>query len=154
MADIFQKLGASLKTTLKAATEQTQKSVDQTVYRTELLSKKNDLKNLYQQLGKQVYEEAQVDEQYVVDELFYTRITALLKEIDVLEDKIKDIVNTQKDSFDAYKREVKTAWSEEMQEQSKPDTDEDGVQIMKICENCQVGNHVEATYCINCGEKF
>ncbi|WP_069999472.1 zinc ribbon domain-containing protein [Cellulosilyticum sp. I15G10I2] len=154
MGDIFTKVTESIKTTIKEATEQTQKSVDQTVYRTELISKKGELKKLYQQLGLAVYEEFKEGEPDTPHRALYIKINALLKEIEVLENKVEDIVNSQKDSFDTYKREVKTKWNENMANEVKPKPGEDGFEVMKICDECQRGNHVEASYCINCGHKF
>ena len=55
MADVLSKLGESLKTTLKEATEQTQKSVDQVGCRTDLLNKRNELKKLFESLGEAQY---------------------------------------------------------------------------------------------------
>ena len=52
MSDVFSRLGESLKSTIKEATEQTQKSVDQVTCRTELLNKKAELKRLYTTLGE------------------------------------------------------------------------------------------------------
>ncbi len=154
MGDIFTKLGESIKTTFKEATEQTQKSVDQTVYRTELISKKGELKKLYQQLGIAVYEDYKEEKQGAEYEALYKKISSFLKEIELIEDKVEEIVNSQKDSFDTYKREVKTTWNENMAAEARPQPGPDGVEVMKICNQCNTGNHVEASYCISCGHKF
>lgn len=154
MADIFTKLGESIKTTVKEATEQTQKSIDQTIYRKELLEKKSELKGLYQQLGEAQYESYIENKQNISLTPFYTQITALLKEINKLQDQVKEIVNSQKDSFDTYKREVKTTWNENMAQEARPEKGEDGLEVMKICSECNTGNNVEASYCINCGKNF
>lgn len=154
MADVFSKLGESIKTTLKEATAQTQKSVDQTVYRTELLSKKNELKKAYQQLGEAQYEAYIHNTEEEVPASLYTKIETMIKEITQIERQVEDIVTTQKDSFDTFKRTVKTTWDENMSKQSRPEKGEDGVEIMKICSHCNVGNNINASYCISCGNKF
>lgn len=154
MADLFKKIGDSFKTTFKEAAEQTQQSVDQTVYRTELISKKSDLKKAYQQLGLAKYEDYISGSQDTDYAPLYNKVASLKKEIEILEKKVRDIINSQKDSFDTYKREVRTTWNDKMASEPKPEKGPDGVEIMKICDRCNTGNHIEAAYCINCGHKF
>lgn len=157
MADVLGKLGESLKSTLKEATEQTQKSVDQVGCRTDLLNKRNEVKKLYETLGKiqyKLYMDHSTDTEDR-DEL-YTKITKVKSEIAEIEKKLEDIVNAQKSSFDSYKRKVKTAWDEmtkeEKQDNVSPESDD--VEILKICPVCNTGNHEHAAYCIKCGNKF
>ena len=154
MGDIFTKLGESIKTTVKEAGMQTQKSIDQTVCRKEIIEKKSELKKLYQQLGETNYECYIENKPDTSSSLLYTNITSLLKEIDKLQEQVDDIVNLQRDSFDTYKREVKTTWNENMAKEARPQPGTDGVEVMKICDHCNTGNNVEATFCINCGNKF
>lgn len=154
MKDIFDKLGESIKSTVKEAAEQTQKSVDQTVYRTELMNKKNELKRLYQELGMAKYEDYAEGNDDSAHRLIYSKIDSLRKEVDEIEKQVQDIISSQKDSFHTYKREVKTTWNDNMAKEVKPEPGPDGVEVMKICKECNTGNHVEASYCINCGNKF
>ncbi|MDF2877662.1 MAG: hypothetical protein K0S30_758 [Clostridia bacterium] len=154
MGDVFTKLGESIKSTFKEATTQTQKSVDQTVYRTELLSKKNELKKAYQQLGEAQYEVHVHNAEEEIPVSLYTKIEVITKEIAQIEKQVGEIVTTQKDSFDTFKRTVKTTWDENMAKQTRPEKGEDGVEIMKICSHCNVGNNISASYCISCGNKF
>ncbi|PHV69821.1 hypothetical protein CS063_13985 [Sporanaerobium hydrogeniformans] len=154
MKDIFTKIGESITSTVKEMGEQTQKSFDQTVYRTELLGLKNDLKKLYQKLGEEQYTAYIQGDESKVQTVLYNQITNLIHEIEKREKIINDIVSNQKDSFDSYKRDVKTTWDENMAAAQKPEKNKEGFEVMKICENCNTGNHVDATYCIYCGEKF
>jgi DNA phosphorothioation-dependent restriction protein DptG len=154
MKDILNKLEESIKSTVKEAMVQSQKSVDQTVCRTELISKNNELKKLYQQLGMAKYENRTGGNEEAIHAPLYSKIDSLIKEINEIEKEVKDIVNTQKDSFDTYKRKVKTTWNENMAKEVKPEPGPDGVEIMKICDYCNTGNHVEASFCISCGKKI
>ena len=112
MTDVFSKLGESLKSTIKEATQQTQKSVDQVTCRTDLLNKRSELKRLYEALGEVQYKAYIENEDNVERNVLYSKITTLKSEIQNLEEKLEKIVNTQKSSFDSYKRKVKTAWEE------------------------------------------
>ncbi len=154
MKDLFTKIGESITTTVKEMGAQTQKSFDQTVYRTELMSLKNELKKLYQKLGEAQYTAYINNEENEAQTVIYNQITTLLNDINKKEKDIDNIVNTQKDSFDSYKKDVRTTWNENMAEAKKPEKGEDGYEVMKICEDCNTGNHVDATYCIYCGHKF
>lgn len=154
MKDILNKLEESIKSTAKEAAEQTQKSVDQAVYRTELVSKKSELKKLYMQLGMAKYEDYSAGSEDAKNMPLYLKIDALRKEIEDREAQVEDIVRNQKDSFDTFKRNVKTTWNEEMAKESKPEAGPDGVEVMKICHYCNAGNHVQADFCISCGNKF
>ena len=72
-----------------------------------------------------------------------------------LEEKIDHVVTEQKDSYDSFKRDVRTTWNEEMGDQPfEPTRDENGIQILKFCDKCDIGNPIDATYCVNCGEKL
>lgn len=154
MKDLIGKLGESIKNTCKEAVDQTQKTVDQTKYRTEIMSLKTELKKHYQKLGEQYYEQYMGYSKEPCSIPTCNRITALHREIERLEKQIDQVVNIQKDSFDAYKREVKTAWHEEMQKTGFSVKDENGVELLKFCPKCDVGNDPRAVYCINCGNKF
>lgn len=156
MADVLSKLGESLKSTLKEATEQTQKSVDQVACRTDLLNKRNELKKLFEALGEIQYKVHIEDEDNVEKNILYSKITTLKTEIANLEKKLEDIVNMQKSSFGSYKRKVKTTWEEENVTFSKTDDffKEDDVEVLKACPVCNTGNHEHAAYCIKCGNKF
>lgn len=160
MSDVFSKLGESLKSTIKEATQQTQKSVDQVTCRTDLLNKRSELKRLYEALGEVQYKAYIENEDNVERNVLYSKITNLKAEIQKLEEKLEEIVNTQKSSFDNYKRKVKTAWEEE-EKQTKADgfsaedlAADDGIEILKVCPVCNTGNHEYAAYCIKCGNKF
>lgn len=154
MADVFSKLGESIKNTIKEATEQTQKSVDQVTCRTELLNKRSELKRLYTTLGEVQYKAYIENEDNVERNVLYSKITNLKAEITELEQKLEEIVNMQKSSFDSYKRKVKTAWEEEEMNHPSEQEEEDGIEILKVCPICNTGNHEHAAYCIKCGNKF
>lgn len=154
MQDIFNKLGESIKTTFKEATGQTQKTVDQTIYRTEILTLKNELKKAYQEIGIAEYEAHILEQEHGTNQVLYNRVESLLKQIQEIEEEINTIVDIQKDSFDSYKREVKTKWNETMAKEKHPQKGEDGVEVMKFCSHCNAGNAVEANYCISCGKQF
>ena len=96
MADVFSKLGESIKKTIKQATEQTQKSVDQVSCRTELLNKKNELKKLYTTLGEIQYKAYIENEDNVERNVLYSKITNIKAEITELEQKLEEIVTNQK----------------------------------------------------------
>lgn len=118
------------------------------------MSKKNELKKLYQDLGQEVYEHSKTEQLDEVYNDLQGRIDSLIKEIAEIEQTIDSIVNDQKDSFSSYKREVRKTWNENMAKEERPEPGPDGVEIMKICDHCNTGNHVKAIYCINCGHKF
>lgn len=158
MADILGKIGESLKSTLKEATQQTQKSVDQVAYRTDIITKKNELKKLYQMLGEMQYKAHEEGEESPEQNVLYTKISFLKKDIEEAENKINDLVQTQKESFDSYKEGVKTAWndivSDVVKTEDETDEEEDAEAVLKICPECHTGNHKHAAYCIRCGKKF
>lgn len=156
MVDVLSKLGESLKTTLKEATQQTQKSVDQVTFRTELLNKRSELKRLYEVLGEIQYKVYLENEESAERNVLYSKITRLKAEITDIEQKLEEIVNKQKSSFDSYKRKVKTTWQEDGDQTVRRDdlTQEDGIEILKVCPVCNTGNHEHAAYCIKCGNKF
>lgn len=167
MADIFSKLGDSLKNTIKEAAHQTQKSVDQATLRTEILTKKNDLKKLYLELGKKHYEIYKSGAEEEVPSELYDKITKLSSEIDENEQKLDSVLNEQKDSFNNFKNDMKSQWAEgctekseedivdtECQEEDQDKDESKEVEVMKICELCNTGNHIHAAYCSHCGNKF
>ena len=154
MSDVFSKLGDSLKSTLKVATEQTQKSVDQVACRTDLMNKRNELKRLFTSLGEAQYKcyVEQVDSEE--RDNLYAKIDTLKLQIADVEKRLGEIVTKQKCSLDSYKREVKSTWNEPQTKEEKADLEEDGIEILKICPVCNTGNHEYAAYCIKCGNKF
>lgn len=156
MVDVLSKLGESLKTTLKEATQQTQKSVDQVTFRTELLNKRSELKRLYEALGEVQYKVYMENEESAEINILYSKITHLKAEIIDIEQKLEEIVNRQKSSFDSYKRKVKTTWQEDEEQTIKRDdrSQDDDIEILKVCPVCNTGNHEHAAYCIKCGNKF
>lgn len=154
MKDLIGKLGESIKNTCKEAVDQTQKTVDQTKYRSEIASLKGDVKKLYQRLGQEYYHNTINNKDEPCSIPTCNRITSILREIERLEKRIDTVVTTQKDSFDSYKREVRTMWNEEMEKAGFVQRDENGVEILKFCLKCDIGNAHNAVYCINCGNKF
>ncbi len=155
MADIFSKLGDSIKTTIKEAVDQTQKSVDQATIRTELIAKKNELKKLYQTLGESHYKAYTTGESDETQGAIYEKITEIVKDIEEAEKKLEDIVNTQKTSFSTFKEDVKSKWSETQEKAATEESQQtENVKVMKVCPVCNTGNNIHAAYCIHCGNKF
>ncbi len=154
MADVFSKLGESIKTTLKVATEQTQQSMDQVSSRTEILNKRNELKKLFTKLGEIQYKCHIDGEENIERDVLYTKITELKDEIQKLEDHLSEVITAQKSSLDNYKRQVKSTWNEPSTEEKKDDLEEDEIEVLKVCPVCKTGNHEYAAYCIKCGNKF
>lgn len=154
MKEIMDKLTQSIKSSCKEVADQTQKTVDQTKYRKEMIELKSEIKKLYQKLGEQYYTYYMEEETEKKASPICNRITVLLKEIDRLETKIEEVIKNQKDSFDAYKRDVKQTWDEEETVFTEVKRDENGIKILKFCKSCNIGNNVDAQYCINCGKKF
>ncbi|WP_054741788.1 hypothetical protein [Cellulosilyticum ruminicola] len=156
MADIFSKLGDSIKTTIKQAVGQTQKSVDQASIRTDLLTKKSELKKLYQALGESHYKAYAMGETDETQGAIYEKITELVKDIAEAEKRLEDIVTTQKTSFSTFKEDVKTTWNEPTvgAQKNEEETQNDNVKVMKVCPVCNTGNNIHAAYCIHCGNKF
>ena len=180
MADVFSKLTDSLKSTIKAAGQQTQMSVGQVSGRTEIINKKNDLKRLFMLLGQAQYK-CYLEECISVERnSLYSEIDELRNQIIVLEKKLNEASTAQKDSFDNFKQEVKNTWNEpsikddifndEMfspdykPKNTVPKTDEfmsrqssklnEQDDILVICPVCHVENHDYATYCMKCGNKL
>jgi ribosomal protein L40E len=149
MKDIFDKLSDNILSTCKEVVGQTQKTADQAKYRAEMASLKMELKKLYQNFGKAAYEELMQSDKISPNYTLCNKITRVLQDIDSLQKKIDDVVSHQKDSFDAYKRDVKGAWYDEATHTTFTRT-EDGVEILKICPHCNVGNPHDAITCINC----
>ncbi|MGL4798367.1 MAG: hypothetical protein ACRDDX_01775 [Cellulosilyticaceae bacterium] len=154
MKDLFGKIGDSIKNTCKEAIDQTHKTVDQTRYRTEIVSLKNEVKKLYQKLGEEQYELFMKEQTEMPHAPTCNRITALLTQIHDLEQRVGDVVDGQKDSFDAFKRDVKKTWNEDAEQYGEIKRDENGIKMLKFCQHCDIGNAVDAEYCINCGEKL
>lgn len=154
MADIFSKLGDSIKTTIKEAVDQTQKSVDQASIRTDLVAKKNELKKLYQTLGESHYKAYTTGESDETQGAIYEKITELVKDIEEAEKKLEDIVSTQKTSFNSFKEGVKSTWNEPQVKPAEEAKQADNVKVMKVCPVCNTGNNIHAAYCIHCGNKF
>ncbi len=182
MADVFSKLGDSLKSTLKVAGAQTQKSVDQVSIRTELMNKNNQLKKLFMLLGEAQYkcylEEAESFERNTL----YSKIDSVKVQISKLEKTLEDITKAQKDSLDAFKEEVKSTWNDvdfndifkednvhqdpnaelfkaninKSDDSVKPEVkiEVDKEEVVVVCPVCHTANHDYASYCIKCGNKI
>lgn len=138
-----------LSDTIKEVKVQAQKSASQVSYRMDLLNKRSDLKKLYEALGKVQYQIYQGEEESVERDILYSKITDLKKEIEAIETKLEEVINTQKNSFDQYKRTVKRTKDNE-----KTDDPYENVEILKVCPICNTGNYEHAAYCIKCGNKF
>lgn len=154
MKDLIDKLSESILSTCKEAVDQTYKTVDQTKYRTDILTLKSELKKLYQKLGEEYYNNYMKDSQEPCSVPTCNRITAIHKEINRLEEVLNSVMSTQKDSFEAYKRDVRSTWNEDLQRNGFVQKDENGVEILKFCPKCSIGNPQSAGYCVNCGNKF
>ncbi|MHC1748487.1 MAG: hypothetical protein AB9856_08915 [Cellulosilyticaceae bacterium] len=154
MKELLGKIGESILNTCKEVTDQAEKAVDQTKYRKDILTLKNDLKKLYQRLGEEYYNAYTMGQDDMPFGPICNKITAITKEIDKLEKQVKEVVNEQKDSFSSFTREVKTVWKEEDGVNYAYTKDDEEIKLMKFCENCNVGNNVNATFCVNCGTKF
>ena len=154
MKDIIDKLSSSIKNTCKEALDQTQKTVDQAKYRSDILTLRNELKKLYQELGEVYYKNYMEGKAEEAPEALCSRISSLTQELEKLEKDIAQTVNVQKDSFDAYKREVRQTWNENQPTYANVKRDENGIKILKFCPHCNIGNPPEAEFCIHCGEKL
>lgn len=154
MKDLIDKLGESIISTYKEAVDQTQQAACQTKCRAEIVSLKAEVKKLYQKLGEEYYHQYLNGIEKPCSIPTCNRITSINREIEKLEKSINDVVNSQKDSFDAYKRDVRSTWNEEMGKAGCVQKDDDGVEILKFCPKCDVGNAHNAVYCVNCGNKF
>lgn len=179
MADIFSKLGDSLKSTIKVAGEQTQMSVEQVSNRTELINKKNEMKRLFMLLGQAQYKCYLEQGESFERNGLYSKIDELRAQIISLEKKVGEGAEAQKSSFDSFKQQVKTTWNEpdvkddifdddifkynnvnksvpksdeHVDKQSSHGNDQDD--ILLICPVCHTGNHDYAAYCIRCGNKI
>lgn len=154
MKDFIEKISDSLYSTCKEAADQTQKTLDQTKYRTEIVSLKGEIKKLYQRLGEECYRNYINDVQKPCSIPVCNRITAIKREIEILEKRIDIVTNSQKDSFDSYKRDVRTTWNDEMTNETPVQKNEEGIQLLRFCSKCNTGNPHKGTYCINCGNKL
>lgn len=153
MKDLLDKLSDSVKNTYKEAVGQTQKTIDQTKYRKDLMTLKSELKKLYTQLGKECYREHIQGNTMYVNTPLCNRITALRQEIILLEKQLGTVVDEQKDSFESYKRDVRKTWDDH-QSTHTSQRSQDGFEVMKFCSKCNVGNNPKATHCTNCGNPF
>lgn len=155
MKDLFDKLSDSLKNTYKEASSQTQKTIDQAKYRKDIIELKNELKKLYMQLGKECYHQHINGKEQTVNQPLCNRITMMRKELETLEKTLAEVVDLQKDSFESYKRDVRRTWNDQQStEAGNSYRTDDGVEILKFCSKCNVGNGPEAVYCTNCGNQF
>ena len=153
MEHLINKLGQSLKNTCKEALDQSHKTVDQAKYRAEILSLQNELKKLYQQLGEAYYTDTVCEEETRDYQYLCSRITGLKKEITRLEEEITAVTSQQKDGFKVYKQSVKDTWCESTQKQGSYATYQE-IKVYKFCKVCNIGNAVDAEYCVHCGEKL
>lgn len=153
MKTILNKLEQSVKNTYKQTMQQTQKTVDQTKYRTELITLKNTLNKHYQMLGRLYYKQVTNQQDDSNLETLCHKITELNLQIKTTQQKIDELVNSQKNSFDDFKKEVKDTWQDETSEKTY-ERDEKGIKILKFCPQCQIGNARDASYCSHCGHPF
>ncbi len=180
MADVFSKLGDSLKSTIKVASEQTQMSVEQVSGRADIINKKNEIKKLFMLLGQAQYKCYLEECGSIERNSLYSKIDELRSQVIELEQKINEANTAQKDSFDNFKQEFKNTWSEAntkddifnddifspdyKTKSSVPKADEymsressDSIEqddILVICPVCHTENHDYATYCMRCGNKL
>lgn len=153
MRDVFDKLTQSAKDISKGVVGQTKTTVTQGKVELDLLQAKANLKKLYTQLGERVYENRLHPEANPEIEILYERIAEKNKNIKVLEQDAKDMRTEQKSTFESVKRDVQKTWDGEGEESKRPEPDEEGYTQMKFCNNCNIGNHPDADYCIACGHK-
>lgn len=153
MKDIFDKMAQSAIDISKGIVGQTKTTVNQGKVELDLLQAKTDLKKLYTEFGEMVYLNRLYPEANPKIEVLYDRIAEQETVVRELERNAIHIRKEQKSTFDSVKRDVKRTWDGEGEESRTPEPDEDGYLQMKFCENCNIGNHPDAEYCIACGHK-
>ena len=153
MKDIFDKVTQSAKDISKGIVGQTKTTVNQGKVELDLLQAKTDLKKLYTELGEKVYQNRLYPEADPKIEVLYDRIADQETIVREFERSAIKIRKEQKSTFESVKRDVKRTWDGEGDESRTPEPDEDGYLQMKFCENCNIGNHPDAEYCIACGHK-
>lgn len=153
MKDVFDKITQSAKDISQGIVDQTKTTVSQGKIEFDLLQAKADLKKLYASLGKKVYENRLYQEADPGIEVLYEQIAEKYRKVKELERSAAHIREEQKSTFESVKRDVKKTWDGEGQETRTPEPDEEGYLQMKFCENCNIGNHPDAEYCIACGHK-
>ncbi|OON96970.1 MAG: hypothetical protein ATN36_04380 [Epulopiscium sp. Nele67-Bin005] len=131
MKHIVEQLGKNLKDTYKGVSTQTHKTIDNTKCRTEILSCKNELKKLYQQLGESCfYQRQKLGEAVMLDPLVCDKIENLLHKIEELE---KTLEPTQSNMTPNEIKHIK---------------------LLHFCPNCYIGNAPDTEFCTNCGTKI
>lgn len=153
MRDIFDKVTQSAKDISKGIVGQTKTTVNQGKVELDLLQAKTDLKKLYKELGEKVYQNRLYPDADPKIEILYDRIAEKEAVVRDLERSAINIRKEQKNTFESVKRNVKRTWDGDGEEERKPEPDEEGYLQMKFCENCNIGNHPDAEYCIACGHK-
>ncbi len=153
MRDIFEKVTQSAIDISKGIVGQTKTTVNQGKIEIDLVQAKGELKKLYTELGEKVYQNTLHPEADPKIELLYELIAEKTKIVRDLERSAVDIRREQKNTFESVKRDVKKTWDGEGDETRTPEPDEEGYLQMKFCENCNIGNHPDAEYCIACGHK-
>jgi hypothetical protein len=80
-------------------------------------------------------------------------IKAACYQITKIQDKLDDLKKQKQEIKERESRPTaETKASEE--EVLKPQKDQDGYVVLKFCPVCKVGNHPDATKCVNCGHSF
>lgn len=153
MRDVFDKVTQSAKDISKGVVGQTKTTVTQGKVELDLLQAKTNLKKLYTQLGEKVYENRLHPQANPDIEILYEQIADTYEEVKTLEKVAKNIRTEQRNNFESVKRDVKRTWDGEGEETRRPKPDDEGYIQMKFCDNCNIGNHPDAEYCIACGHK-
>lgn len=153
MKDIFDKVAQSAKDISKGIVGQTKTTVSQGKIELDLIQAKADLKKLYAELGEKVYYNRLYPDADPKIELLYEHISDKIRIVRDLERSAIRIRKEQKNTFESVRRDVKKTWDGEGEEDRTPEPDENGYLQMKFCENCNIGNHPDAEYCIACGHK-
>ncbi|MGL4361758.1 MAG: hypothetical protein ACRCSG_00485, partial [Cellulosilyticaceae bacterium] len=158
MKNLFKKIEQSLKHTCKEALCQTKNTVDQTRVKAEINMKKNELKKYYQKLGEQLYQQINsddsIDYKEKIDENTVKEIKKIISDIERLELVINEVSSEKKYSFEKYRKNVTKTWNEEEIYRVEEKIDKDRIKNLKFCQHCNIGNALEATHCVYCGEKF
>lgn len=154
MKDVFDKVAQSVKDISQNVVDQTKTTVNQGKLELELAQTKNELKKLYAKLGEKVYQNRLYPEADPGIEMLYELIASKTKRISELEISINIIREEQKSTMESLKRNIQKTWNEQEQETKTPEANKDGYVHMRFCNECNIGNHPDAEYCIACGAKF
>lgn len=89
------------------------------------------INKLYRQLGKEVFEKSQYDNNFQIRDVKHI--------INKIDNKIKKIkVISDKDDVRIL----------------EPESGDDGIILYRFCKKCKAGNNPESTHCIRCKEKL